>query len=261
MPSGVLTSILAPIYAAARRSAKIRENGFTGIELKILPRLNGINPTCNGRRCSDAHPPHHCRCSDAHPPHHGSSVVVPLPAWLCPRRVRGRHAAQQTLVGAKRCHIGNKVRAYLARLPRNRGRSPDPVRTRRPSRASRRGARLRPFYELSFTKSQYEPKNAIFCLSLLPPSEPLLRSLQKATDEPLARRGSSSQVFDLACFVGDDGERRERRLRIFSLLFPADGESPDDAGHTRPFFATLAASLVEARPRRRDGCARGVPRA
>jgi hypothetical protein len=88
-----------------------------------------------------------------------------------------------------------------------------------------------------------------------------LRSLQKATDEPLARRGSSSQVFDLACFVGDDGERRERRLRIFSLLFPADGEFPDDAGHTRPFFTTLAASLVEARPRRRDGCARGVPRA
>jgi Alpha/beta hydrolase domain len=116
-------------------------------------------------------------------------------------------------------------------------------------------------YELSFPKSQYEPKNAIFCPSLLPPSEPLLRSLQRATDGPLARRGSSSQVFDLACFVGVDGHRCERRLRIFSLLFPDDREVPDDAGRARRFFATLAARLGEARPRRRDGSARGAPRA
>jgi len=73
-----------------------------------------------------------------------------------------------------------------------------------------------------------------------------LRSLQRAADGPLARRGSNPQVFDLACFVGDDGQRREGRLRIFSLLFPDDREVPDDAGHPRPFFATLAAGLVEA---------------
>ena len=135
----------------------------------------------------------------------------------------------------------------------------------RPIRSGRGGPAARPvegrgsgpvaFYELSFTKSQYEPKNAIFCPSLLPPSEPLLRSLQKASDGPLVRRGSSPQVFDLACFVGDDGQRREGRLRIFSLLLR---ECPDDAGRPRPFFATLAARLVEARPRRRGGCARGA---
>ena len=51
-PFGAITSIVAPIYAAARRSAKIRENGFTGIERKILPRLNGINPIRNGRLLS-----------------------------------------------------------------------------------------------------------------------------------------------------------------------------------------------------------------
>jgi len=88
-----------------------------------------------------------------------------------------------------------------------------------------------------------------------------MRSLQRATDGPLARCGSSPQVFDLACLVGDDGQRCEGRLRIFSLLFADDREVPDDAGHTRPFFATLAARLVEARPRRRDGCVRGAPRA
>jgi len=42
---------------------------------------------------------------------------------------------------------------------------------------------------------------------------------------------------------------------------PTRREVPDDAARTRPFFATLAARLVEARPRRRDGCARGAPRA
>ena len=114
--------------------------------------------------------------------------------------------------GAKRCHIGNKVTAYLACLPRNRGRSP--IRSRRGGTAAcpvaRRGSGTVAFYELSFPKSQYEPKNAIFCPSLLPPSEPLLRSLQRATDGPLSRRGSNPQVFDLACFVGDGGQRRER---------------------------------------------------
>lgn len=126
-----------------------------------------------------------------------------------------------------------------------------------------RGAAPAPWRATSFRSQSrnMSPKNAIFCPSLLPPSEPLLRSLQRATDGPLARCRSSSQVFDLACFISDDGQRREGRLRIFSLLFPDDREFPDDAGRPRPFFATLAGSLVEARPRRRDGCARGAPRA
>jgi len=47
------------------------------------------------------------------------------------------------------------------------------------------------------------------------------------------------KVFDLACFVGDDGQRRERRLRIFLPAIPDDRECPDDAGRTPPFFAHL----------------------
>jgi hypothetical protein len=142
----------------------------------------------------------------------------------------------------------------------------DRVRTRRPCRrpgacpVARRGSGTVACYELSFPKSQYEPKNAIFCPSLLPPSEPLLLSLQRATDGPLARRGSSSQVFDLACFVGDGGQRRERRMRIFSLLFPTTGNFPMTPGASAPFSPHLPHGSSRARPRRRDGCARGVPR-
>src|SRR5262245_32464173 len=90
----------------------------------------------------------------------------------------------------------------------------DPVQMRRPSGASRRAAAPGPWHSTSFRSQSRNtsPGNAIFCTSLLPPSEPLLRSLQRATDGPLARRGSSSQVFDLACFVGNDGQRREQRL-------------------------------------------------
>ena len=168
--------------------------------------------------------------------------------------------------GAKCCHIDNKIRVYLARLSRNRGRLP--IRSRRggpvvdAARVPSRGAAPAPWHDTSFRSQSrnMSPKNAIFCPSLPPPSEPILRSLQRAADRPLAGRGSSSQVFDLACFVGDDRQRRERRMRIFSLLFPDDREFPDDAGRPRPFFATLAARHVEARPRRRGGCARGTAR-
>src|SRR5207245_4003908 len=105
-------------------------------------------------------------------------------------------------------------------------------------RVPSRGAAPALWHSTSFRSQSrnMSPKNAIFCPSLLPPSEPLLRSLQRAADGPLARRGSSSQVFDLACFVGGDGQRRERRLRIVSLLLRDETEFRTEVGRARPVF-------------------------
>jgi len=51
-PSSRTLCLLGPAARSARIPVEIRENGFTGIEVKILPRLNGINPTRNGRLLS-----------------------------------------------------------------------------------------------------------------------------------------------------------------------------------------------------------------